>query len=64
MKNGLTDIAGVILVLGLAFISCWAWIGSNHAIGAGWGILAVLTWLFWSWSKRPSEEERDEDHDD
>jgi hypothetical protein len=38
-------VAKAIIVVGLAFVSCWAWIYSSHAIGAGWAIIAIIAWL-------------------
>lgn len=40
-------IAGAILIVGLAGVSCSAYINSGGRIGMGWAILAFMSWLFW-----------------
>ena len=52
MEKGLTNIAGAIMVLGLAILSVVASLQSNGSIGFGWGLLAVLTWLFYGWQTK------------
>lgn len=48
MKN----IAGAILIVGLAAVSVYAYIKSGAKIGAGWGFLAGLTLFMWSWESK------------
>lgn len=53
MKDGaFGNIARAIVVVGLAFVSCYAWIESGHVIGSGWGVLAFLSWMFWGWKDK------------
>lgn len=49
MEKGLTNIAGAIIVVGLACLAVYAELHSNYKIGDGWALLAVLTWLFYDW---------------
>lgn len=47
----MSDIAGAILVVGLAGISVYAYKTSNGKIGEGWGLLAFLTLVAWAWNR-------------
>ena len=49
MEKGLTNLAGAIMVVGLAGISTYN--GSG-----GWGVLAVLTWLFYGWRTKETTD--------
>jgi len=49
------NIAGAIVVVGLALTSVYAHLASNGDIGWGWGFWAVFTLIFWTW------ETKDED---
>ena len=43
------NIAGAIVVIGLAFIGVFAYIKSNGEIGSGFGFLSGMCLFFWSW---------------
>ncbi len=47
----MSDIAGAILVLGLAGISVYAYKTSGGEIGEGWGLLAFLVLVMWAWGR-------------
>ncbi len=50
MEKGLTNIAGAIMVVGLATLSVYGVLHSGRpSVGSGWGALAVLTWVFYGW---------------
>jgi len=40
---------GVIIVVGLAAVSVYAYVNSGGDIGKGWGILSFLILISWGW---------------
>lgn len=44
------DIAGALLVIGLAAISVFAYLKTGGERGSGWGMLAFLVLILWEWN--------------
>jgi hypothetical protein len=46
------NIAGAIIIVGLAFVSAFAYVNTAGKCGEGWGCISFLTLIFWKWSDR------------
>ena len=46
MKN----IAGAIIVVGLATVSAYLYVKTKGKAGEGWGFLAFIVLMFWDWT--------------
>lgn len=50
-------IAGAIVIVGLAFVSVFAYTETNGEHGGGWAFLAFLVLFCWGWESTPERVE-------